>query len=305
MLKMKFNYRKIAALAILPAVLLTSCGGSNDNKGTENQIDTTSTVVLDKKTSVLNAVDSLLALIPKPSTVPNIIARTGAEYRSSLLCDGKAADRTVGNSSATAFCLGAYGADIAYMAAYDKGKDAVASFVSGKKMADRIGVSNAFDAEMLESVERNLSNKDSLILLTDATLKKSSDLLKSGEQAKDAALLSAGAVIEGLYITGGLIREFPSTGLPKAEQDKILVPLYKAIIDQEASVNSLVSLLQKTGEDPEATKLLGMLKELSGIYKKGDWANKVASNKGGFSPSYSELSELDAAVGKIRTAMIP
>jgi hypothetical protein len=48
MLKMKFNYRKIAALAILPAVLLTSCGGSNDNKGTENQIDTTSTGVLDK-----------------------------------------------------------------------------------------------------------------------------------------------------------------------------------------------------------------------------------------------------------------
>lgn len=283
-------------------LILASCGVSGKKEAGTGQLDTSA---VSEKSAMLNAVDSLLTIMPKPSAVPNIIARTGIEYNAGLLSDAKTADKVEGNASATAFCLGVLGADIAYMAAYEKGKEAMARFGQGKKMADRIGISGAFDVDMMERLERNLSNRDSLIDLTDGYIRKSSEILKTGEQTKDAALISAGAVIEGLYLTAGLIREYPTTGLPKEEQDKILVPLYKTLFDQEASVQNLVFLLEKVGGDSESDKLLSMLKGLSDIYRKGRWNEKVAASQGKFSSELFKISELDASIVKIRQTMVP
>jgi len=298
-----FLEKNLSLPALFFTVILSSCGDSGKKESGAGQLDTSA--ALTQKTEVLNAVDSLLNILPKPSAVPNIIARTGAEYNSGLLSDVKTADKVEGNSSATAFCLGVLGADIAYMASYEKGKEAIALFGYGKKMADRIGIAGAFDVNLMERLERNLSNRDSLITLTDGYIQKSSEILKSGEQTKDAALISAGAVIEGLYLTAGLIREYPSTGLPKEEQDKILVPLYKTLFEQEASVHNLVNLLEKIGGDAETTKLLDMMKNLSSIYRKGQWNEKVAASQGKLSSAVFEIGDLDAAIVKIRKAMVP
>lgn len=285
------------------ALMLNSCGGSEKESASDKAVD--STMILSQKSDLLNAVDSLLAIMPKPSSVPNIIARTGIEYNPSLLSKIPAGNKVESNSSVTAFCLGVMGADIAYMASYEKGKEALAMFVSGKKMADRIGISGAFDADLMERLEENLANRDSMIDLTDGYIKKSSEILRKGEQTKDAALISAGAVIEGLYLAAGLIREYPSTGLPKAEQDKILIPLYQTLFEQEASVHTLVYLLDKVERDEETEKLLTLFKSLSEIYKNGKWNEKIAASKGRFSPEIFEIKELDAAIVKIRQAMVP
>jgi hypothetical protein len=191
------------------------------------------------------------------------------------------------------------------MAAYEKGKEAESRFISGKKMADRIGISGAFDIQLMDRVQQNLKNRDSLISLTDGYIAKTSELLKSGEQTKDAALVSAGAVLEGMYITAGLIREYPSTGLPKEQQDRILVPLYKTLFDQEASINNLLLLLGKVNGDEETKKLQAGLNELSATYKEGKWNEKIAASKGKVVSSMFDIAKLDAAIVKVRNSMIP
>ena len=180
---------KMPVLAVL--ILLQSCGGRDNKASSGEALD--SSALLSEKTDVLNAVDSLLSIMPRPSAVPNIIARTGIEYNPTLLSNLKTAEKVEGNSSVTAFCLGVLGADIAYMASYEKGKEAKGLFISGKKMADRIGISGAFDASLMEKLEGNLSDRDTLIKLTDGYIQKSSEILRKGEQSKDAALISAGA----------------------------------------------------------------------------------------------------------------
>ncbi len=295
----KLNF-SLAALTI-GLFWLSSCGGS-DTKEQAAGLDTNAVA---QKSEVLNAVDSLLRIMPKPSAVPNIIARTGAEYNPAYLCDMKAVEKVEGNASATAFCLGVFGADIAYMAAYEKGKDALNRFVSGKKMADRIGISGAFDVHLMERMETNLSNRDSLIELTDSYIQKSSEILKSGDQTKDAALISSGAVIEGLYLTNSLIRDYPATGLPKEQQDRILIPLYKTLFEQEASISSLISLFEKIEGDTETQKLQGLLNELAGVYREGKWNERIASGKGQITPDMFDISKLDAAIVKLRSAMVP
>jgi hypothetical protein len=284
-------------------IMLQSCSSCGKKDSTASGMD--SSLILSQKTDLLNAVDSLLSIMPKPSVVPNLIARTGIEYNPNLLSNLKSAEKVEGNSSVTAFCLGVLGADIAYMASYEKGKEAKGYFIAGKKMADRIGIAGAFDANMLERLEQNLTNREALIDITDGYIKKSSEILRQGEQTKDAALISAGAVIEGLYLAAGLIREYPSTGLPKEEQEKILIPLYQTIFEQEASVHTLVYLLDKVEKDEETDKLLTLFRSLSEIYKTGNWNEKIAAAKGKFSPEIFEIAELDAAIIKIRQAMVP
>lgn len=301
MKQLTINFNFLLAIGLL--TILGSCGVSGRKDAAATQLDTSD--ALARKTELLNTIDSLLGIMPKPSAVPNIIARTGIEYNSSLLCDPKSVDKTAGNSSATAFCLGVFGADIAYMVASERGREAVTRFAFGKKMADRIGISGAIDVHLMESIENNLSNRDSLILLTDSYIKKSSEILKAGEQTKDAAMISAGAVIEGLYITAGLIREYPATGLPKAEQDRILVPLYKTLFDQEASINNLITLLDKVNGDEESAKLQGMLKEMAAIYQEGQWNQKVAASQGKFFPGMFEIAKLDSSIVKVRSSMVP
>ena len=289
-------------LVLILIASLASCGGSGKKENGSASLDTTSGGA--EKAEVLQAIDSLLEIMPKPSAVPNIIARTGIEYNPALLCEEAAIEKANGNASATAFCLGVFGADIAYMTAYDKGKDAEKRFISAKKMADRIGISGTFDVHQLEQLRSNLINRDSLIALTDEYIRRSSEILKKGEQTKDAALVSAGAVIEGMYITSSLIREYPSAGLPKEQVNQVLIPLYKTLFDQEASVNNVIHLLGKTEADEESKKLMASLMELSGIYQQGNWKEKIASGQGKISTELFDIKKLDEAIVKARNGML-
>ena len=81
--------------------------------------------------------------------------------------------------------------------------------------------------------------------------------------------------------------------------------MYKTLFDQEASVHNLVNLLEKIDGDAETTKLLDMMKNLSSIYRKGQWNEKVAASQGKLSSAVFEIGDLDAAIVKIRKAMVP
>jgi hypothetical protein len=254
---------------------------------------------------MLEAVDELFSKLPKPSAIPNLIALTGAEYEAKLLNPAANAEKVMGNSSKAAFNIGIYCADVGYMAAYDKGQDAVQTFVIGKRLADKIGVSSAFDENILARIEKNLSSKDSLISISDASMANSAGILKANGQAKDAALLTAGAFVEGLYLTCGLIHDYPPTGLPKIEQDKILVPLVDAVIKQEGALGSLIDLLKQVNDNDQVlTNILTQLEGAKAIYAKANWPKKMAENKGDLIPTEKDIHELSVAISEIRKGMV-
>ncbi|HOY95903.1 MAG TPA: hypothetical protein PK509_09215 [Catalimonadaceae bacterium] len=279
---------------------LVSCG--SEPKKVENAVDSTALV---QDSQILDAVEDLFGKLPKPSAIPNLIVLTGAEYESKLLNPASNAEKVMGNSSKAAFSVGVFSADVGYMAAYDKGQEAVQTFVIGKKLADKIGVSSAFDSSVLERIEKNLAQKDSLITISDASIANSSGILKANDQIKDAALLTAGAFVEGLYLTCGLIHDYPPTGLPKVEQDKILVPLVNAVIKQEGALSSLIELLQKVNDNDEVvTSIIAGLEKSKAIYAKANWAERIANNKGDLIPTENDIKDLAKSIAELRKGMV-
>jgi len=294
-----FGIRPLIFLGILGLVF--SC--TTEPKKVQGADDTVA--IQGDNAPILENLDGLMANLPKPSHIPNLIALTGAEYSSKLINPISNAEKVASNSSKAAFSIGVYGADVAYMAAYDKGHEALNTFVVGKKLADRIGVASAFDPAIVARVEKNLEKRDSLIAISDASLSNSAAILRNNEQIKDAVLLSAGAFVEGLHITCGLIHNYPNTGLPKAEQDKILVPLVKTVIKQESSLESLIELLKSLKDSDEVvTNLISKLEAAKGIYTKGNWTQKIAENKGDMIPTEGDIQDLAIAISDLRNGMI-
>jgi len=296
---LSYSIRQTVCVGILGLVF--SC--TTDPKAGQKVDDTVA--VQTGNSPVLENVEGLLANLPRPSTIPNLIALTGAEYSSKLLNPVSNAEKVSSNSSKAAFSIGVFGADVAYMAAYDKGNEAVKTFIVGKKLADRIGVSSAFDASIIARVEKNLEKRDTLIAISDASLENSALLLRKNEQINDAVLLTAGAFVEGLHITCGLIHNYPNTGLPKIEQDKILVPLVKTVIKQEAALESLIELLNSLkASDEVITSLITKLEAAKAIYTKANWTQKMAENKGDMIPTEGDIKDLAIAISDIRNSMV-
>lgn len=280
--------------------LLASCG----TKPSE-EAKTVDTLSATQNAELLEVVDKLLGQLPRPSEIPNLIAMTGAEYESKLLNPIGNAEKIIDNSTKAAFNVGVYAADIGYMAAYGKGKEAFDTFLASKKLADKIGVSAAFDPSYVNRIEKNLANKDSVILITSSSLDKSPYFLRENQQLKDAAMLSAGAFVEGLYLTCGLIHDYPPTGLPKVEQDKILVPLVNSVIKQEGALASLIELIQKVNDgDPLVSATLSKLEGAKAIYAKANWPEKLANNKGDLIPTEKDIHELAEAISALRNEMV-
>lgn len=287
-------------IATLAVVFLHSCGSKPAEEG-QAQMET---VIVDSSAQVLDAVDALLAQLPKPSEIPTLIARTGAEFQMKLINPVENAEKISESMAKSAFSIGVYGADVAYMAAYDKGKDAVKTFVVGKKLAERIGVSSAFDQSIVSRIEKNLNNKDSLIQISDYSISHSTDLLKTNEQLKEAALMAAGGLLEGLYLACGLIHDYPPTGLPQKEQDKILVPLVGSVIMQEKTLNGLIDLCNKLNDnDADLTMVVNKLMVIQAIYAKAGWEQKIAENKGNLIPTEKDIHELAVAIADIRNSL--
>jgi len=296
---MKIHIPQFIASALAIA-LLSSCG-SNPEKETK----TIDTVAVSQNAEMLDAVDQLISKLPKPSDIPNLIAMTGAEYEAKLLNPLENAEKVLDNSSKAAFNIGVFGSDVGYLAAYEKGQEAIKMFAVSKKLGEKIGVSNAFDPSILSRIEKNLGKRDSLISITDASLAHSASILQSNEQMKNASLLMAGAFIEGLYLNCGLIHDYPPTGLPKIEQDKILVPLVNSVIKQEAALESLIELLKKVNDNDElVSKLIGQLEVAQAIYKKAEWPKKIAENKGDMIPTEKDIHDMANSISEIRNSWI-
>lgn len=297
--------KRIGGLAVIMPLtvalsLLPGCGSKTSEE--QKSIDTTA---VDSSAVLLDAVDDFLTKLPRPSEIPNLIAKTGAEFQSNLLNPTANAEKFADNNSKAAFNVGMYGTDVGYLSVYEKSQEAMSTFMVAKKLADKLGISAAFDGSMLERVQKNVGNRDSLIALTDASLLQSANVLKANQQMKEAALLTTGAFVEGLYITCGLIHDYPPTGLPKEEQDKILVPLVKAVIDQEEALGSVINLLKKVNDsDAMINSMIIKLEVAQSIYAKANWPKKMAENKGQLIPTESDIHDLAKAVAEIRNDVI-
>jgi len=230
----------LTALVAFPLVFLTSCGGDD---AAEINDDVVEEVVEEVK-------NESYYQIPSPDEMFGFIKQSGLKYN-------KAALNPVQNAGSytdpkqQALNFGIYSADLAYTAAFEEYQESIKYFGSVQKLADQIGLSSAFDKSLIERVQNNLNNADSLVAITNTSYFSVVDYLEQNEQGGKLGLVASAGWLETVYIVANTA---------KYGKDKAAI---ERLADQKLTLDNLLAYLEKYAEgDADVTEVLGWFREL-------------------------------------------
>jgi hypothetical protein len=202
---------KVFSLLAVNSMLLTSCSNGEAIKATEIATeDTTSTKIQKKNPLNVVPMNGAMFSIPSPIQLGAIIQKSGAVYNADILNNPKSYKGYVDLVSQS-LNLGVYGADLGYCALYDKQQESIGYIRSAQKLSDILGISDAFGIETIQSVERNLDDKDSLLYIISNSYRRADDYLQTSEQKHIGALIIVGGWLESLHFAGILGKENKSS----------------------------------------------------------------------------------------------
>ncbi len=232
-------------------VLLAACGGEPSGQDSlQVEGDPTDTIQKVRLTKTRN----IFYNIPSPMETASLLKKAGAGYNGKILNDVKNVDKYT-SASKQALNLGVYGADLSYASVFNNTQESMFFTSCAKKLADRLGVSAAFNDSTLEAMEKSMNDRDALLDIISETYWSVDAYLKENERDNISAMMIAGGWVEGLYIATQVAR---SNDSPELRQ---------RIAEQKMSLGDLISLIDTYETDDEA--LLGVrsdLQQLQDLY---------------------------------------
>lgn len=292
---MKFKHSSYFLLSALVSFGLYSCGSSSSDK-----VNNSDEFKEAQEESLKQQIEQVVYEIPSPTEIPYMLQTTGADFNQGLVNSRSKVDAYATRHEKAALNLGVYAADVGYLASYDKTQEAISYLNSCKTLAENLGIIGAFDMEVLQRFEKNISNRDSLTLILDNTIKKTENFLKDDQRNKLAAMVIAGSFVEGLYISTGLIKSYPKDLLPDDKRNLILTPLMRVILQQKKSVTELSKMLASVEQKEPIGQIVSDLKSLEAAYAALNIEEQIKNNKANLVLSDKNLVEITNIVEKMR-----
>lgn len=297
----RFNLKNQALLLSLAAFFAVSCG---DDQPKDDSTETVEVVENNANNTQLLELDGKVFSIPSPIQTAYLIKGAGVTYNKDIL---NVPSKVTGYSTnfKKAVNLGIYGADLGYVTLYDQTQDAISFLTAVKTLGDDLGVSSAFDMELVERFEKNIGNQDSVLSLVSEAYKSSDKYLKNNDQNHIGALVLAGGWVESLYFT---------TNSAEMTSNKEII---NRVGEQKNTVYNLIKLLTPYYDQPEFSILVDDLMELNDIFEKVeitytfveptvDVAKKTTTINSTTTVNISPevLKQITEKIGKIRAELI-
>ncbi|HMQ75565.1 MAG TPA: hypothetical protein PKE21_04310 [Flavobacteriales bacterium] len=248
---MNHTSRTVWPLAAALAVLVACGGGESGQQDTLNVPDSADSAAQAER---MRKTRNIFYNIPSPMETAALLKKAGAEYDKDILNDVKNVDRYTA-ASKQALNLGIYGADLSYASVNNQTQESMFYTSCAKKLADRLGVSNAFNDTTLERMEANMNDRDSLLSIISETYWSVDAYLKENERDNISALMIAGGWVEGLYIA------------TQVAGTKDTPELRSRIAEQRLSLDDLLGLMDTyTGTDEALNGAKADLKALAELF---------------------------------------
>lgn len=216
--------------------------------------------------------------IPTSFEVTKMLQDAKAEYSEAVTNDPNNVDKYVAEWQ-KALNLGVYGADLSYASTFDKQQESVAYLNASRKLIEELNISTAFNKALVNRIEKNLENKDSLILIITDSFYKTYNYLNQNGDEKTSLLVVAGSVIEGLHITSELIKS-----------SNYNAELMSVLAAQKDQVQKLTALMEEHSDDTNVNKVLPFLRYVNLFYDQIGETGEIS--KGQFDDVSSSISEM-------------
>jgi hypothetical protein len=146
--------------------------------------------------------------------------------------------------------MGIYGADLGYATVYENNTKAISYLNSVDKLSTELGISGAFDQDLVERFIDNGNNQDSMLVIMSEGYRKGDQFLKDNEQHDVASLILTGGWIESMF--------FAATIFEQSKDQEIA----NRIGEQKTALKTIVNLLTEFNTEDTYTTLIGQLNEL-------------------------------------------
>ncbi|MEP2024762.1 MAG: hypothetical protein ABJH98_06715 [Reichenbachiella sp.] len=247
---------------LLAASIIYGCGkGSN----TEERNNIAQQVAEEEESRTIHDIDQLLKDLPSPSLVPFTLKSVNAEFNSDLINDLKNFEEYQGNEDKMAMNMGVFASDVSYLAAYGFEDQCLSYLKTSHNIAKALGDSTIYDDDHLQKCLGHIKNQDQeeISKLLSELFLTTSLQMEEGHHLNMAGLALAGSFIEGMYQAVVTIDKAPIT----AENERLLQPLVKVVLDQEPALKEVIQVLQDLPNDDAISTIVTELQILDVLYK--------------------------------------
>ncbi len=255
-LKMKHFYKFFIIIPVLLLLFASSCKKNKSHK-TASQQDTVAQDTLftnPYKTTVLKFKNKTFG-VPSPILVSKITKSLNIPFDPTLLNDYQNYSKYL-TTFKKAVNLGVYSANLAYINIYDQSSLFGDYYQVIKKLGQDLNLTSNISEDLLNRIEKNMENKDSLMYIVSTLFRDIDIYLTNNDLQETGALIIAGGWVESLYMLTQLYQKNPS--------DELLIK----IGEQKAPLNNLLQLLQPyyNQGNPEIDHLFESLANISSYY---------------------------------------
>jgi len=240
------NVISLAFITVISFAIASCTGGGETKEAAEG-------FKIDSAASTALQVGNVVFCIPSPIQTAVLIKDVGANYSKEML---NSTQNT--NSYSTNYLkslnLGIYGADLGYSTIYEQPQDGIKYLKVVQGLADDIGVSGAFSAEMMKRITENLGNQDSMLSMVSDCYRSTNAFLQNNDRDDVCALILAGGWIESLYFVTQIAGSMTNQ------------EIINRIGEQKNTLNNLIKLIEPHYNQPEFRELLDQLIDLSYVF---------------------------------------
>ncbi len=241
---------------IFSAFLVLTCCACNSSDDLEIDDALDGMTEVDKKIleQRIEQTKKIFYAIPSPLETASIFEQAGMEYNKSLLNPIENASK-YNTTFAKAINLGVYGSNLSFTSIFSQTQESMFYMNCAQKLSDGIGISDIFNEKLLERMESNINNRDSLSEIISETYWEVDLYLKENNRQSISALIIFGGWIEGLYLGCSMINEKGSS--PRME---------KVIAEQKYSFESLLDLMKTYEKEDLVKPLMLHMQELKPLF---------------------------------------
>jgi hypothetical protein len=259
----------------------------NDSGKTTKQVD------LSNEEGIL-AEEEIFYRFPSPEEVFKFIQTSDLEYNNGSLNNVADYKNYIGLKK-QALNLGVYISDLAYITMFEQHEESLAYYMAIHKLSEELNISAAYDLPLVNRIEENFGNSDSLVAIASDAYNNIVNYLLEHEQEDILAYISAGALIESLYLTLEYVDLY--------EEDSELI---KKILSQKYMIANLTAYVNLRQNDKEINNELQNLNEIFkaiGTTESKTTVEKTETNKliigGG-----EELSITEENIVKLKSTLL-
>ncbi len=255
----------IFAGTLFTVALFSSCKSGNKNKHNDSihNIDTSAFIASSAKDTSSNfasnikedTVSNISFLLPSPDEILSEIFGDKIVFKPELINPANNSNKYLNNKK-IALNLGIYITDFAYLNLNDSKSDALDYFRIIRNMSQKVNIYGLFNEKILNRLENNLTNKDSLNVISKEIYYNMLSILESSRRNNIYALIASGALVESLYLSTMIVTNY-------SDYDVVA----NKIFEQKYVLTNFYDFANQYSNDPDVKSVLMQIEKLRDILK--------------------------------------